>query len=116
MIRLTVLDGDTPRTYESAAELVKIGRGAGNDLVLSAFHVSGEHAQLAWLSDHWVVRDPLSTNGTRIVRGQATIVVNEMPGKETDLVNGDILLVGAPESPVRIGVAIEEPADTARIV
>lgn len=43
-----------------------IGRHPGNDISLDDPSVSGEHAQIAFERNHWVVRDLGSTNGTLV--------------------------------------------------
>ncbi len=44
----------------------RVGRAAGNDLVLGDSGVSAEHAVLAWSGSEWTVRDLGSRNGTRL--------------------------------------------------
>ncbi len=112
MIRLEVLSGqDVGRVVESRESAVRIGRAPLNDLVLSEWHVSGEHASLALVGDRYVVRDHNSTNGTRVRRnGAETIRVAE----NTELEAGDVLELGDPERPVRVSITIagDEPVDS----
>lgn len=118
MIQLEVLEGQSSGVkVASAADLVRVGRAEGNDLVLADFHVSGEHASIVIASDDYVLRDHHSTNGTRIVRGDAAEVdlANEQ-GREAVLRTGDVILLGDDERPVRIAVTIDEDPDDARIV
>ena len=114
MLRLIPQNGSA--AVESSATTVSIGRAATNNLVVSEFHVSGEHAVVAMLLDQYVVRDLNSTNGTRVIRGTEKLEVSDRVGHETLLLSGDILEVGDPEAPVRVDVQIIEEHDSARIV
>jgi Nif-specific regulatory protein len=117
MLHLKLAQGSDPaRTLSFSADLVRLGRADGNDLVVSEWHVSGEHALVLWAEDHHLVRDLQSTNGTRIVRGGELIDVGGSVGREATLRSGDVLLLGDAERPVRIEVRIEDDADEARIV
>jgi hypothetical protein len=49
---------------DPALEVVRLGRGVDNDLVLASTHVSRYHAQLRWVESSWLVYDLDSTNGT----------------------------------------------------
>ena len=78
--------------------------------------MSGEHARIVLSGDHYLVRD-LSTNGTRIVRGTEQMDLSALPGRESPLASGDVLLLGDAERPVKVLVTLdEEPDDDARIV
>lgn len=117
MLHLKVAQGSDPaRTLSFGADVVRLGRAEGNDLVVSEWHVSGEHALVLWAEDHHLVRDLQSTNGTRIVRSGELIDVGASVGREATLRSGDVLLLGDAERPVRIEVRIEEDAEEARIV
>jgi len=61
---------------EPASQVVRLGRGVDNDVVLGDTHVSRYHAQLRWVESSWLVYDLDSTNGTwvdgdRLAPGQA---------------------------------------------
>jgi pSer/pThr/pTyr-binding forkhead associated (FHA) protein len=61
---------------EPALEVVRLGRGLDNDVVLASTHVSRYHTQLRWVESSWLVYDLDSTNGTwvddeRLQAGQA---------------------------------------------
>lgn len=117
MIRLEVIDGeDRGRVIESSADLVTIGRAAENHLSVSAIHVSGEHAQISFAGDHYVVRDNQSTNGTRVRRGTSVVELSSQGTRETALEHGDVIEVGEPEHPVRIAVAVADDADSTRFL
>ncbi len=58
-------------------EVVRLGRGLDNDVVLASSHVSRYHTQLRWVESSWLVYDLESTNGTwldeeRLQAGQAS--------------------------------------------
>ncbi|MBV9595842.1 MAG: DUF3662 and FHA domain-containing protein [Chloroflexi bacterium] len=55
---------------EPAQEVVRIGRGVDNDIVLASTHVSRYHAQLRWVESSWLVYDLDSTNGTWVDDGK----------------------------------------------
>jgi Nif-specific regulatory protein len=118
VIHLEVVDGqDRGRALETRSDLVRIGRGDTNDLVLAEWHVSGEHAQLVLAGgEKWVARDLQSTNGTRILRGTEVLDLAATPGREAALSSGDVLLFGDVERPVKVAVTIDEDADSTRIV
>ena len=117
MIRLEVLDGqDTGTVVESQADVVRIGRSEACELSVSEFHVSGEHVQIVFAGDVYVVRDNHSTNGTRVRRGDEHIALSDDIGRETELQSGDVLELGDLERPLRVGVSFDEEDDTARIV
>ncbi|HEY2593458.1 MAG TPA: DUF3662 and FHA domain-containing protein [Chloroflexota bacterium] len=57
-------------------EVVRLGRGLDNEVVLASSHVSRYHTQLRWVESTWLVYDLDSTNGTwldqeRLAAGQA---------------------------------------------
>jgi hypothetical protein len=49
---------------EPSLEVVRLGRGVDNDVVLASSHVSRYHAQLRWIESSWLAYDLDSTNGT----------------------------------------------------
>jgi transcriptional regulator with GAF, ATPase, and Fis domain len=117
VIRLEVTEGqDAGRRLETAEDIVRIGRSDQNDLVLAEWHVSGEHASILRGADTLVLRDHHSTNGTRVLRRGERIDVTEEPGREIDLVSGDVLQLGDDERPVQIALTVDEEPDETRIV
>ncbi len=117
MIRLEVVEGqDEARRIESNEDMLRLGRSDFNELVLSEWHVSGEHASIVLAGASYVVRDHNSTNGTRIERGGDTIDLADDDAREGELRDGDLLLLGDRERPVRIKVTIGDEPDDARIV
>lgn len=117
MIRLEVVEGqDQERRIESNEDMIRLGRSDFNELVLSEWHVSGEHASIVLAGASYVVRDHNSTNGTRIERRGEVLDLADDEGREGELRDGDVLLLGDRERPVRIKVAIGDEPDDARIV
>jgi hypothetical protein len=63
--RLMLTDAAGMRfALEPNSEIVRLGRGVDNDLVLASSHVSRYHTQLRWVESSWLVYDLDSTNGT----------------------------------------------------
>jgi ABC-type multidrug transport system ATPase subunit len=69
--------------------VLKLGRAKGSDLILDDPGVSGQHAQLTWGRDGWLVEDLGSTNGT-VVNGQRLV-----PRRPVLLRPGDVAQIGA---------------------
>ncbi len=117
MIRLEVVEGqEGSRVLESSDEVIRLGRSDLNDLVVGEWHVSGEHASIVRAGEAYVVRDHHSTNGTRILRGDVVLRRRPTAAREAELGEGDILMLGDAERPIRIGVSFGEEPDDARIV
>ncbi|MEQ1632286.1 MAG: FHA domain-containing protein [Planctomycetota bacterium] len=73
---LEILDGDRAGEVLSLAEgTLRIGRKAGNDLVLADEKASGVHAEVAFDGGRYVLRDLGSTNGTMMDGRKVTEVV-----------------------------------------
>ncbi len=111
MIRFQVLvrgGGSEVPPVEVDADPVRIGRAEHNDLVLEEPSVSAEHASIVFTPEGYVLRDHHSTNGTRVLRDTERFDLAEAPGREMLLRSGDLLEFGAPESAVRVRVAIED--------
>jgi Nif-specific regulatory protein len=83
-----------------------LGRAPQGTVVLSDFHLSGDHAQITQVGDHYVFRDLRSTNGSAIERAGRRIPVDAGTRWELALAHGDVLLLGNPADPVRIAVHI----------
>ncbi|MFK7992301.1 MAG: sigma 54-interacting transcriptional regulator [Sandaracinaceae bacterium] len=117
MIRIEVLEGqEEGRRLESNEDVVRIGRSDLNDLVLGAWHVSGEHASIVIAGDAYIVRDHHSTNGTRVERNGEVLDVTDQEDREAEIQDGDVLLLGDAERPVRMMIQIGDEPDDARIV
>ena len=117
MIVLEILQGSaTQRVHRlfasGAAEgTVTIGRSPSSTIVLTDFHLSGDHAQITQIGDHFVFRDLRSTNGSAIERAGRRVPVDAAARWELALTDGDVLLLGNPSDPVRISVRIGEEVD-----
>ena len=91
-----------------------IGRSPASTIVIGDFHLSGDHAQITGVGDHYVFRDLRSTNGSAVERDGRRIQVDAAARWEVALVDGDVLLLGNHHDPVRIAVRIgDDTADDA---
>ncbi|CAN5781368.1 hypothetical protein BH11MYX2_BH11MYX2_14790 [soil metagenome] len=115
MIALEILNGTaSKRTHRSSAEAtgaITIGRSPTSTVVITDFHLSGDHAQITEVGDHFVFRDLRSTNGSAVERDGNRIAVDAASRWELALVDGDIILLGNPHDPVRVAVHIGDEAD-----
>ncbi|HWO18930.1 MAG TPA: sigma 54-interacting transcriptional regulator [Kofleriaceae bacterium] len=113
MIVLEILHGTTTQRIHrllAGGGTATIGRAPQGTVVLSDFHLSGDHAQITQLGDHYVFRDLRSTNGSAVERGGQRIPVDAAARWELTLADGDVLLLGNPADPVRIAVRIGDEA------
>src|SRR5215475_6446824 len=100
MITLEVLAGEKAgATFELDLPLLTVGRAPSNQVILSDYHLSGEHGQIFREDDRYIYRDLRSTNGSRIFRGTVEV---SLDGEhfEAPLVDGDELRLGNPAEPV----------------
>jgi len=95
----------------SGGPVATIGRSPASTVVVSDFHLSGDHAQITRAGDHFVFRDLRSTNGSAIERDGRRLPVDAAARWEVTLRDGDVLLLGNHHDPVRIAVQIGEGAD-----
>jgi Nif-specific regulatory protein len=117
MLRLTVRTGvRAGRSFDAESEVVRIGRGPGNDLVVEDTHVSAEHARIVRGAAEPMLEDLRSTNGTSIVRGDARVVLGESGGYKAALADGDVIELGSGDAVTRIEVALQDDQDEARVV
>src|SRR3954469_12025562 len=110
MITLEVLAGEKAgATFELDLPLLTLGRAPSNQVVLSDYHLSGEHGQIFREDDRYIYRDLKSTNGSRVKRGDQQINLDDGT-HETILNDGDELMLGDPSQPVivRCRVKIED--------
>jgi transcriptional regulator with GAF, ATPase, and Fis domain len=116
VIVLEVLHGTAPQRLHrltTAAGVTTIGRSPDSTIVVTDFHLSGDHAQITRVGGHYVFRDLRSTNGSAIERGGKRVPVDAAARWELALADGDVLLLGNHHDPVRIAVRIGEEADAA---
>jgi Nif-specific regulatory protein len=113
VIVLEILQGTaTQRVYRVAgATPVSIGRSPASTVTLSDFHLSGDHALITQVGEHYVFRDLRSTNGSAIERDGKRLPVDATARWEMALADGDILLLGNRADPVRVAVRLGEEAD-----
>src|SRR5260221_14703553 len=115
MIRLEVTRGQTAGSHvESQADILRIGRADGCDLVVPDDHVSGEHARIEWSGVRHVLLDNRSTNGTALVRGGERIPLDDANGREHVIESGDVIELGSADRLVTLSVTITEDVDSAR--
>jgi hypothetical protein len=69
------------KEFPLIGELLKIGRGATNDIRIEDGSVSGNHAELVLDGNDYIVRDLQSTNGTKV--NGAMITQTKLAGGET---------------------------------
>jgi transcriptional regulator with GAF, ATPase, and Fis domain len=114
VIVLEILHGTaTQRQHRvpSSAGVTTIGRSPASTVVVGDFHLSGDHAQITRVGDHYVFRDLRSTNGSAVERDGRRIQVDAAARWELTLADGDVLLLGNHHDPVRIAVRIGDDAD-----
>jgi len=86
---------------------VTLGRAPHNHLVLPDAHLSSEHGQIFREGDGYVYKDLRSTNGSRVLRRDGSLVyVDASQGFEVLLHDGDQLLLGDPVEPVVLSCLI----------
>jgi transcriptional regulator with GAF, ATPase, and Fis domain len=109
VIVLEILQGTSPRRqHELTVPVATIGRAAGNTVVITDYHLSGEHAQIVREGQGYVFRDLRSTNGSAVERDGTRIPIDGTRRYELGLEHGDILLLGDPSNPVTVRVQIQD--------
>jgi Nif-specific regulatory protein len=117
VIVLEILKGTSSRRVHESSQLpVTIGRSSMNDVVLVDYHLSGEHAQITRGSAGLVFRDLKSTNGSVIERGGERLSVDRTCRWQRPILDGDVLSLGDPANPVRIGVKISQSSALGNVV
>ncbi|HUQ08372.1 MAG TPA: FHA domain-containing protein, partial [Kofleriaceae bacterium] len=113
MLLLEILRGTATRpSYELSAPVITLGRASTNTIVLTDYHLSGEHAQILREGNGYVFRDLRSTNGSAVERGGTRIPVDASRRHELGLEPGDLLLLGDSRAPVQIRVKYAPSDDT----
>lgn len=112
MIVLEILHGTAEqRIHRIAGAIATIGRSPANTVIVTDHHLSGDHAEVARVGEHYVVRDLRSTNGTAVERAGRRIEIDASIRWELPLADGDALLLGNRRDPVRIGVRIGDEVE-----
>jgi Nif-specific regulatory protein len=117
VIILEVLNGAaTQRLHRitipaGAGGVTTLGRSPESTVVIGDFHLSGDHAQITRVGEHYVFRDLRSTNGSAIERDGRRLPVDASARWEIALEDGDYLLLGNHHDPVRVAVRIVDDAD-----
>ncbi len=102
---LEILRGTSAKpTYELGAPVITLGRAATNTIVLTDYHLSGEHAQILREGSGYVFRDLRSTNGSAVERDGTRIPVDASRRHELGLEPNDLILLGDARAPVQIRV------------
>ncbi|MCE9578651.1 MAG: sigma 54-interacting transcriptional regulator [Deltaproteobacteria bacterium] len=116
MIVLEVLQGTSPRSvYELREPVATLGRGPANTIVLTDYHLSGEHGQIVREGQSYVYRDLRSTNGSAVERGGNRLAVDATRRHEIGLEHGDLLLLGDPKKPVSLRIRILKSSITGEV-
>jgi transcriptional regulator with GAF, ATPase, and Fis domain/pSer/pThr/pTyr-binding forkhead associated (FHA) protein len=109
VIVLEIIQGSSPRAlYELRDPIVTIGRANTNSVVITDYHLSGEHAQIAREGEAYVFRDLRSTNGSAVEREGKRLAVDATRRHEVGLEHGDLLLLGDARNPVQLRVRIPQ--------
>ena len=112
MIVLEILQGSTAqRVHRVGGVTATIGRSPASTIVLTDFHLSGDHAMITQIGEHYVFRDLRSTNGSAIEREGQRIPIDATTRWELALADGDVLLLGNRNDPVRVAVRIGDEGD-----
>ena len=97
------------QSAEFSSPNIGIGRTDTNEMVVTDYHLSGEHGQIFREADQYIYRDLRSTNGSALLRGGRTIQIDSGVNYEMALRSGDQLLLGDSASPVVLDVQVQEP-------
>jgi transcriptional regulator with GAF, ATPase, and Fis domain len=112
MIVLEILHGTAAqKSHRIAGASASIGRSPASTVVISDYHLSGDHAQITQIGDRYVFRDLRSTNGSAVEREGKRIPVDASARWEVALADGDTLLLGNRNDPVRISVRIGDETE-----
>ena len=110
MIRFEVIKGaDQGLVFETDALSLSLGRAADNELVLGDQHISGRHGQIVLDGSAYIYRDLDSTNGSAVQRDESLLLIDDSVESQSQLEDGDRLLLGDKENPTILSVSIGEP-------
>ena len=114
--RLEIASGlNAGRVFDAELEVIRIGRGAANELVLDDALVSSEHARIVSSVDGFVLEDLGSTNGTWLRRGSEQYALGEGQ-RAIALLPGDRIALGGPDAEgVEIRADFSLEADTLQV-
>jgi transcriptional regulator with GAF, ATPase, and Fis domain len=115
-LRLEVRTGSSAgHVFDAELDIIRIGRGANNDLVLEDSLVSSEHARVVNGVDGFVLEDLGSTNGTWLYRGSEQHALGEGQ-RAIALLPGDRVTFGGVEGEgSELRVDFEPEADTLQV-
>jgi transcriptional regulator with GAF, ATPase, and Fis domain len=115
-LRLEVRAGNSAgRVFDAELDIIRVGRGPTNDLVLEDALVSTEHARIVSSVDGFVLEDLGSTNGTWLYRGSEQHALGEGQ-RAIALAPGDrISLGGSEHEGSEIHVDFTQEADTLQV-
>jgi transcriptional regulator with GAF, ATPase, and Fis domain len=99
------------KVHRVTGATLTIGRSPASTVVVTDYHLSGDHAQITQIGDHYVYRDLRSTNGSAVERAGKRIAVDASARWELALADGDTLLLGNRNDPVRIAVRIGDEVE-----
>ena len=115
-LRLEVATGaNAGRVFDAELDVVRVGRGPDNDLVVEDRLVSAEHARIVSSADGFVIEDLGSTNGTWVLRASERHALGE--GRRAfALQPGDRVLLGGVEGEgSELSVAFALETDTLQV-
>ncbi|HTJ42350.1 MAG TPA: sigma 54-interacting transcriptional regulator [Kofleriaceae bacterium] len=92
-----------------------LGRAPTNTIVLTDYHLSGEHGQIVREGGGYVYRDLRSTNGSAVERAGARIPIDGSRRHEIGLEHGDLLQLGDPKKPVTLRVRVLKQSITGEV-
>ncbi|MFT5432297.1 MAG: GAF domain-containing protein, partial [Myxococcota bacterium] len=114
MTRLSLtLDGNL-RAF-GTNESVTIGRADSNAFTIADGRVSGHHGEVVFADGCWTYYDRRSTNGSIVSRADSLTVVDGRTTRSLALDDGDVLLLGDADDPVRLQVALKATSLTVQL-
>ncbi len=115
-IHLEVIKGASAgETFELAGDVSFVGRAPANEVTLDDTHVSGRHARIVQGLDSATIEDLGSTNGTRVIRGQARLELCDV-GEALELEDGDIIELGSGDEICQLRVHMVDDERGAHVV